>query len=56
MPFQERAIYTVFFHHELQFLTQGLIDLTGDTSQQLFRWHDERLTAQLLENKARMTA
>jgi hypothetical protein len=33
MPFQERAIHMVFFQNELQFLAQGLIDLTGDTSQ-----------------------
>jgi hypothetical protein len=37
-------------------LTQGLIDLTGDTSQQLFPRHGESLTAQPPENQARMTA
>jgi hypothetical protein len=41
----------VFFQNELQFLAQGLIDLTGDTSQQLFPWHDESLTAQLSKTK-----
>ena len=46
MPIQQGAVNAVFFQHELQFLTQGLIDLTGDTSQQLFSWHDERLAAQ----------
>jgi len=33
MPSEKRAVNTVFFQNELQFLTQGLIDLTGDTSQ-----------------------
>jgi hypothetical protein len=55
MPSEKGAVNTVFFRNELQFLAQGLIDFTGDTSQQLFPWHDESLTAQLPENKARMT-
>jgi hypothetical protein len=47
MPIEQRAVDAVFFQDELQFLAQGLIDLSGDTSQQLFPWHDESLTAQL---------
>jgi hypothetical protein len=51
MPSEKRVVNTVFFQDELQFLTQGLIDLSSDTSQQLFPRHDERLTAQLSKTK-----
>jgi hypothetical protein len=47
MPSEKRAVNTVFFQDELQFLAQGLIDLSSDTSQQLFPRHGERLTAQM---------
>jgi hypothetical protein len=38
---------TYLTHAELQFLAQGLVDLSGDTGQQLFPRHGERLTAQI---------
>jgi hypothetical protein len=51
MPFEKRAVNTVLSQNELQFLAQGLIDLSSDTSQQLFPWNGERLTAQLSKTK-----
>jgi hypothetical protein len=46
MQFEQGVVDAIFLQHEFQFLTQGLINLPGDTSQQLFPRHGQRLTAQ----------
>jgi hypothetical protein len=43
MPFEQGAVNAVFLQHKFQFLAQGLVDLSGGPSQQLFPRHGERL-------------
>jgi hypothetical protein len=51
MPSEKRAVNTVFFQDELQFLAQGLIDLPSNTSQQLFPRHGERLKRECIKQR-----
>ena len=40
------AVNAVFFQHELQFLAQGFVNLSGGPNQELFPRHNVRLTRQ----------
>src|ERR1039457_4427046 len=46
MPVEQGAVNPVFVQHELQFLAQGFVNLSGGPSQQLVPRHNARLTTQ----------
>jgi hypothetical protein len=52
---EQGAVNAVFFQHELQFLAQDFVNLSGGPSQQLFPRHNARLARQTTQGKARIT-